>query len=339
MLQTPEEQNMRGLSACKHVLLSFLVVLNLPNVAAAQKLVAGYSAVSAISAPFWVMKEAGFFKEEGLDAELIYISASSTMAQAMLAGEVVISTANSQVIIDTGLQGNDLVAMGAIVNFVALYVMASPEIKTVADLRGKPVGVSRFGATSDFGIQMLLKKYGLEPVRDVPLIQIGGMPELAAALSKKSIYAAAMSFPMGLVAQQSGMKVLANLAKEDIPFIHLGLTTTRRFMKERRPQSKAFLRAYAKAVHFMHGRKEEATRIVSRYAKITEPNLLAGTMQYAYDFVEKIPLVKRDAVQATLDEIGKKNPKAKQAKAEQFYDNSLVQELIKEGFFVSLWGR
>jgi ABC-type nitrate/sulfonate/bicarbonate transport systems, periplasmic components len=330
---------MRGRFACKLVLLALLAILNLPAVAAAQKLVAGYSAVSAISAPFWVMKEAGFFKEEGLDAELIYISASSTMAQAMLAGEVAISTANSQVIVDTGLQGNDLVAMGAIVNFVALYVMAAPEIKTLADLRGKPVGVSRFGATSDFGIQMLLKKYGLEPVKDVPLIQIGGMPELAAALSKKSIYAAAMSFPMGLVAQQAGMKVLANLAKEDIPFIHLGLTTTRRFMKDRRTQAKSFLRAYGKAVHFMHARKEESTRIVSRYAKITDAGLLAGTMQYAYDFVEKIPLVKREAVQATLDEIGKKNPKAKQAKPEQFYDNSLVQELVKEGFFVSLWGR
>src|SRR4026207_2556287 len=159
---------MRGPFACKLVLLPLLAILNLPAVAAAQKLVAGYSAVSAISAPFWVMKEAGFFKEEGLDAELIYISASSTMAQAMLAGELATSTANSQVIVDTGLQGNDLVAMGAIVNFVALYVMAAPEIKTLADLRGKPVGVSRFGATSDFGIQMLLKKYGLEPVKGVP---------------------------------------------------------------------------------------------------------------------------------------------------------------------------
>jgi hypothetical protein len=67
--------------------------------------------------------------------------------------------------------------------------------------------------------------------------------------------------------------------------------------------------------------------------------MLEGTMQYAYEFVEKIPLVKREAFQVTLDEIGKKNPKAKQAKAEQFYDNSLVQELINEGFFASLWGK
>ena len=70
-----------------------------------------------------------------------------------------------------------------------------------------------------------------------------------------------------------------------------------------------------------------------------DPAMLEGTMQYAYDFVEKIPLVKREAFQVTADEIGKKNPKAKQAKLEQFYDNSLVQELINEGFFTSLWGK
>jgi ABC-type nitrate/sulfonate/bicarbonate transport system substrate-binding protein len=330
---------MKRLIAYEYIILSFVGMLAFPAAASGQKLMVGYSAVSAISAPFWIIKDGGFFKEEGLDGDLIYISASSTMAQAMLAGEVAISTANSQVIVDTGLQGSDLVATGAIVNFVALYIMAAPEIKSIADLKGKPVGVSRFGATSDFGMQMFLRKYGLEPVRDVPLLQIGGMPELAAALSKKSIYAAAMSFPMGLVAQQAGMKILANLAKEDVPFVHLGLTTTRKFMKEHRAQVRAFVRAYGKAVHFMHTRKEEAKAIVSRYTKVTDPAMLEGTMQYAYDFVEKIPLVKREAFQATLDEIGKKNPKAKLAKPEQFYDNSLVQELVKEGFFASLWGK
>jgi NitT/TauT family transport system substrate-binding protein len=325
--------------AWKLLIINFVLCFALPAVAAAQKFVVGYSGITAIQAPFWIIKDAGYFKQEGLDANLIYIAASSTMAQAMMAGEVAISTANSQAVVDTGLQGGDLVAVGAIVNFVALYIIAAPEIKSVQDLRGKPVGVSRFGATTDFAIQMFLKKYGLEPVRDVPIIQIGGLPELAAALSNKSIYAAAMSYPMGLVAQQAGMKVLANLAKEEIPFLHQGLTTTGRFMRERRAQAKAFVRAYGKAVHYMHTRKEESKAIVSRYTKVTDPAMLEGTMQYAYDFVEKVPLVKREAIQVTLDETGKKNPKAKQAKPEQFYDNSLVQELIKEGFFASLWGK
>ena len=330
---------MTGLIGWKIIVLGFVLLFGLPAVVSAQKLVVGYSGVTAIQAPFWIMKDAGYLKQEGLDSNLIYIAASSTMAQAMMAGEVAISTANSQAVVDTGLQGGDLVAVGAIVNFVALYVIAAPEIKSVQDLRGKPVGVTRFGATTDFAMQMFLKKYGLEPVRDVPIIQIGGVPELAAALSKRSIYAAAMSYPMGLVAQQAGMKMLANLAKEEIPFVHQGLTTTGKFVRERRAHAKAFVRAYGRAVHFMHNRKEESKAILSRYTKVTDPAMLEGTMQYAFDFVEKVPLVKREAFQVTLDESGKKNPKAKLAKAEQFYDNSLVEELIKEGFFVSLWGR
>jgi NitT/TauT family transport system substrate-binding protein len=240
---------------------------------------------------------------------------------------------------DVGLQGGDLVAIGAIINSVAFYVMAPPEIKSVGDLRGKPVGVSRFGASTDFGMRMLLKKYNLEPVSDVPIMQIGGMPELAAALSKKAIFAAPMSYPMGYVAQQAGMKVIANLAKENIPFVHVGLTTTRRFLRNNRSQAKAFLKAYGKAVHFMHTRKEDFKKILARYTKIKDPGMLEGSVQYAYDFVEKVPSVKREAFQVTLDEIGKKNPKAKQARPEQFYDNSLVQELIDEGFFKRLWGQ
>jgi ABC-type nitrate/sulfonate/bicarbonate transport system substrate-binding protein len=305
----------------------------------AQKIVVAWTAVSALNAPYWVMKEGGFLKQEGLNADLVYIPSSATVAQAMLAGEVGVSAANSQVVADSGLQGGDLVSMGAVVNVVAFYVMAVPEIKRVEDLKGKAVGVTRFGASTDFGMRMLLSKYGLNPGRDVPILQIGGMPEIAGALSKRNIYAAPMSYPMAYVAEQAGVKMLANLAKEDIPFMHVGITTTRKFMKEHRAEAKALLRAYGRAVHFMHTKKEETKAIFAQYAKIKDPGMLEGSLQYAYDFVEKIPLVKKQAFQVTLEQIALKNPKAKQAKPEDFYDNSLVQELVNEGFFVSLWGK
>ena len=317
----------------------FSVILIFPDVAKAQKLVLGWSAVSALNSPYWVIKDAGFAKLEGLDVDLIYIASSSTMAQAQLAGNVALSTANSQVVVDVGLQGGDLLAIGAVINAVAFYVMAPPEVKSVRDLKGKPVGVTRFGASTDFAIRELLEKYGLQPIRDVPIIQIGGLPEIAAALSKRSIYAAPMSYPLAYVAEQSGVKILANLAKEDIPFMHVGITTSRRFVKERRAQAKAFLRAYGRAVRFMYTNKEDFKRIITHYSGIKDPGMLEGSVQYAYDFVEKVPLVKREAFQVTLDESVNKRPEAKQAKPDRFYDNSLVQELIDEGFFVSLWGK
>jgi NitT/TauT family transport system substrate-binding protein len=325
--------------ACVVGIIAASILLTFPGRAKAQKLVVGWSAVSALNSPFWVMKDAGLFKEEGLDANLIYIPSSSTMAQAQLAGEVNVSTANSQVVVDSDLTGGDLVAMGAVINEVAFYVMAPPEITSVSQLKGKPVGVTRFGASTDFAIRKLLQKYGLQPIRDVPIIQIGGMPEIAAALSKRAIYAAPMSYPMAYVAQQAGMKVLANLAKENIPFVHVGITTSRSFMANHRTQAEAFLRAYGRAVRFMYTNKAEFEKIITHYSGIKDPGMLQGSVQYAYDFVEKIPLVKRDAFQVTLDEIATKRPAAKQAKPEQFYDNSLVQDLVKEGFFTSLWGK
>ncbi|MGE5218200.1 MAG: ABC transporter substrate-binding protein [Chloroflexota bacterium] len=319
--------------------LCLLYGVALPHSARAEKFVIAWSAVSALNSPFWVMNDVGLLKQEGLDMELVYIASSPTVARATLAGDIVLSGANSQVIVDAGLNGGDLVAMGAITNVVAFYIMAAPEIKNVADLRGKMVGVTRFGASTDFGMRMLLSKYGLEASKDVPFIQIGGMPELAAALSKKTVFAAPMSQPMVYLAQKAGMRMLANLAKEDIPFMHIGLTTSKRWIREHRPEAKAFIRAYARAIYFMHTHKEETKAIFAKYTKIKDPGMLDGSLQYAYDFMEKVPFVKPQAFQVTLDQIARNNPKAKQAKPEQFFDNSLVQELVDEGFFAKLWGK
>ncbi len=128
------------------------------------------------------------------------------------------------------------------------------------------------------------------------------------------------------------------MAKEGIAFVPFGITTSRDFIKGRRSQAKAFLRAYSRAVHYMHTNPEGFKKIITRYSKITDAGMLQGTVQYAYDFFEKIPLVERDAFQNTIDEIAERRPEAKEAKPEQFYDNALVQELVKEGFFNSLWG-
>jgi NitT/TauT family transport system substrate-binding protein len=310
-----------------------------PPLVLAQELTVGWSAVSALNAPFWVMRDAGFLEREGLDVNLVYIPSSSTMAQAQVSGDVQISTANSQVIVDADLKGGDLIAIGAVSNAVAFYVMADPKISSVAELKGKRVGVTRFGASTDFAIRTLLEKHGLKPISEVPIVQIGGMPEIAAALSNGAIAAAPMSYPMAYVAQQNGAKLLTNMAQEGIAFVHVGITTSRGFLQQQRAQAKSFLRAYGRAVHYMHTNPEGFKKILTRYSKITDPGMLQGTVQYAYDFVEKIPLVKREAFQNTISTIAERRPAAKQAKPEQFYDNALVQELVKEGFFNTLWGK
>ena len=323
----------------KLVLLTATIWFALLNYASAQTTVVGYSSVTSVFLPFWIGKETGLYKKEGLDVQLVYIPSSTTMAQSMFAREVAISTANSSSVVSSGLQGGDLVLMGAVINTTAFYIITRPEITNVQDLRGKRVGVTRLGSSSDFAVREYLQKNKLQPGRDVTVIQSGGMPELAAALSSGTISAAPLSSPMSYVAEQRGNRVLANLANEGIYFVIAGLTTSRRYLREHRSDAKAFLRAFGRATHAMFQQRDEAKRILSKYTKVEDPGMLEGSLKYAQDFTEKVPLVKREGVQVVLEQEAAKNSKAKEFTAEQFYDNSLVQELVNEGFYKSLWGR
>jgi ABC-type nitrate/sulfonate/bicarbonate transport system substrate-binding protein len=323
----------------RSILLSALLWLALGSGAFAEQLVVGYSAVTSVFLPFWIGKEMGFYKKEGLDAQLVYIASSTTMAQAMFARQVAISTVNSGSVVTSTLQGGDLVLMGAIMNAASFYIVSRPEIANVQELRGKKIGVTRLGSSSDFAIREYLQKNKINPSRDVNIVQVGGMPELAAALNNGSISAAPLSAPSFQIAEQRGNRIIANLANEGIYFVIAGLTTTRRFLREQRGEAKAFLRAFGRATYFMFQQKDEAKKLLTKYAKIDDAGMLEGSMKYAYDFTEKIPLVKREGVQVVLDQEAAKNPQAKEFSAERFYDNGLVQELIGEGFYKSLWGR
>src|SRR5260370_17786272 len=115
--------------------------------------------------------------------------------------------------------------------------MGREESKVIKDLRGETGGGEGFGASGDVGIRMFLTKYGLEPIKDVPLVQLGGLPEIAAAMSKRTVAAAAFSQPMAYVAQQGGPRILANPAKENIPFLPVGITTRLKLILERPPQA------------------------------------------------------------------------------------------------------
>src|SRR5687767_14038133 len=143
----------------KLVLLTATIWFALLNYASAQTTVVGYSSVTSVFLPFWIGNETGLYKKEGLDVQLVYIPSSTTMAQAMFAKEVAISTVNSGSVVSSGLQGGDLVLMGAVINSAAFYIIARPEITNLQELKGKRIGVTRLGSSSDFAIREYLHKH------------------------------------------------------------------------------------------------------------------------------------------------------------------------------------
>ncbi|MBI2369107.1 MAG: ABC transporter substrate-binding protein [Deltaproteobacteria bacterium] len=301
------------------VLVVLIVLTSIPSPAAARERIKGiYSAISGIFTGMWVAKEAELYERHGLSMELVYIPAASKVVQAMLGGEAPLALSGGKAVVDANLAGADLVIFGGAANVPAFYLMARPEINSIQELKGKPVGVTRAGSSTDFTMRYVLKKFGLEPDKDVPILQIGGMPELAAAISQGIIVAAPFSSPTNLRAQKVGAKVLIDMGKAGVPFQHTGLLTRRPYLKTNEDVVRRFLKAYAEGVHLFHAQKEMAKKVIGKYTRTTDPEMLEATWQYAVDYVEKIPYPTRDGLREPIAQ--SVHPRARTAHPDMFVD-------------------
>ncbi len=291
-----------------------------------------YPSISGLILGLWITKDAGLFDQHGLDVNLIYIQSASAVMQAMLGGEAPIVLAGGTPVIDLGLEGGDAVFIGAVATVPAFYVMTVPEIRTVGDLKGKSVGVTRFGSSSDFTMRQVLKKHGLEAVRDVPIVQIaGGMQGMAAALLKRAIFAAPFSPPTNIEVEKGGGKLLVDMGKAGIAFPHVSVVTTRAYIKKNRSLVRAMLRAYSAGIKTMVSDKTRAINVLRKYTRSNDTEVLETTYQFALDYIARIPRPPRDGIVEILKE--SKNLKAKDVKPEQFIDDSLVRELEQSGLY------
>jgi len=297
-----------------------------------------YPSISGLVLALWLTQEAGLFDKYGLDVNLIYVQSASAVMQAMFGGEAPVVLSGGKPVVDSGLEGGDAVFIGGIGVVPAFYVMAVPEIRSVEDLKGKPVGVTRFGSSSDFTMRLVLKRHGLEPVRDVPIIQIGGgMQGMAAALSKRAIYAAPFSPPTNLEVEKSGGKLLVDMGKAGIPFPHVSIITTRSYLKKNRASVLAVLKAYSEGVKRMFSDKSFSLNVLKKHIRSNDPEVLEATYKFALDYTVQIPYPTREGILEILRD--SKNPRAKGAKPEDFVDESLVRELVQGGFYRKLYGK
>src|SRR5215471_5437438 len=290
-----------------------------------------YPAISGINAPLWYAAEQNFFQKYGIDAELIYIPSALQATRVVLAGDSPIAVSGGAPVVSAVLGGADLVFIGGVANVPAFYVMALPEIKSVADLRGKTVGVTRFGSSTDFALRYLMQKNGFNPDKDVNILQLGGMPELAAALSKRLIVAAPLSAPTHIRARASGAQPLLDMAKAGVYFPHTAVITRRAYLKTNRETAVNFFRGYSEGLHRFVQDRSTAKKIIQKYTRDTAEDIIEATYEYAVDYVARPPYPNREGIVETLKL--SQNPEAKKADPDQFIDLSLVKTLDEQGFF------
>jgi len=317
---------------------SLILLMTLPDLATARdRLAHGYSSASGVFAGLWVAQEGKIFEKYDIDSHLVLIASGSLMVQAMLGGELPIAAAAGSAAVDASLGGADVVMFGSLVKVPAFYIMALPEIKTLDDLRGKTVGVTRFGSSTDFTMRYVLRKQGLEPGRDVTIIQTGDLFAAAAMLRSRTIVAAPFSSPTNLRAEEAGARVLMNMGKAGVYFPHDAFMARRSFIAANADLVRRFLKAYSEAVYRLFTDKDLSRRAIAKFARANDAKTLDTVYQYAVDYVDKVPYNTREGIQEVLNQAAARNPKAKEAKPEAFYDDRYVKELDDQGFYKQLW--
>ena len=330
------------MKAYQQCIVIFVVFLLFPTAAILEgqelkKIKIGYPAISYNQIHIWVAKDAGLFKRYGLDAELIFFRGGQLATQALVAGDPPI--VNIGTLVQPGLQGHDVVLIASSENTYYYSVVTKPAVAKVEQLKDKRLGVSGFGSASHNAALILLRRFNLEPNKDVAVVVAGATTERLAGMESGRIDATVLTPSEIPRARKLGFVDIYDMSEMGIEVQGNGFATSRSFIKSNRETIKAALKGYVEALYYIHNNKEETKRVSAKYMRSNDPDVLEATYTWFIRNVAKKPYPTLKGIQFLIDEIGGKLPQAKNARPEQFVDLSLLQELEKENFFSEMGKR
>jgi ABC-type nitrate/sulfonate/bicarbonate transport system substrate-binding protein len=296
-----------------------------------------YPTTSSQFTPLWFARDVGLYEKYGLDGKLVFIQGGSILLQAMLAGQ---AHAAQNGVAETAaaiLRGGDVRMLGVTSKIFPYTMIVGKNIKTPKDLIGGKLAVNRVGDVSAIASQVALRKLGLNPDKDVTMLQVGGSPQRLAALQSGAVQAAALDFMSGLRLTKLGYTVLSQVS---LSYPYLGPVVSGRFLRENPAAAEAFLKAFVEAIARFKRNREEGIKALAHYMKSNETDLL----NKAYDFISTefyAESLDPDAksFQDLLEELSEREPLAKKATIGQVFDLTIMRKLDKEGFFKTVFKR
>jgi ABC-type nitrate/sulfonate/bicarbonate transport system substrate-binding protein len=320
------------------LLAAALVLLLFSTAGAADRIRIGYSSISGSYLGLWVAHDAGFFTQEGLDDQMILIPSGSQLAQVVTAGEVDIAALNGSSAMAAALQGADIKVIGNTTNKLIFSIYVRPEIKTVEDLKGKKIGVTRFGSATDISARFALRKHKLDPQKDVNILQMGAMSSIMGGLQGGSIDAGLVSPPTLFAVEKMGFKELVSITDMDLAFPNPSLVIQGGIMKKKPDLVDRFLRAYARGIHRAKTNKEFTFKSLAKYTKIEDPAVLQKAyVLYVVKVLERAPYINMTGMRNALDDLSRTVPAAKGVKPEQFIELRFLDNLEKSGLLKELY--
>ena len=314
----------------------FLVSLMSTGSGRAETLKIGYGAFSMGYALIWITKEGRFFEKNGLDVDVLYLE-SNLVRSALISGDVPIGAMSGAAMAAPKLQGADLVVILGFQNFLPFRLVVRPEIKSVAELKGKRMGVAGFGLLAERAARLVVAKLGLNPDKDVTLLQTGGESTRLAALINGSIDATVLNPPIHKRAVEAGMRVMANMAEMGIPFQNSALVTSQRFIAKNPEVMRRLVKSFVEGIHLIRTNPDVSKRAIAKYMRMKDQKELDESYEILDSLTQRKPYPTLEGFKSIIGDLIPKIPAAKSAEPKDFVDVRFLEELDRSGYIDGLY--
>ena len=287
------------------------------------------------SSVLWVAKDAGIFKKHGLDVNVVYIEGTPKALMSLFAGELQVVAGTGPAVVQAKMRGADVTMIMGFEVFLPYYLIATPDVKRVEDLKGK-IGANHSAATSaDFAMRLGLRNIGFDPDRDVNLRVVGATNLRMLAMQQGQAQFTVITTTEREEAEKRGFKVLVDLASKRIPYPHSGLITSQRMLREKHDAMLRFGRATVEAIHFFKTQKAPTIAVLKKYAK-TDLSTLDTAYAYLKTALPDAPYPTMEGMKTYIAEAGRTQKEIAKTDPASFVDSSIVKSVEKEGFLKSL---
>ncbi len=293
-------------------------------------------APSAVVAPVWIPKDAGIYAKYGLDPEIIFFNSGGLSLVTLIAGEVSIALSSGSDIVPAVLSGAPVFLISSYAEKIPLTLVTSPEIRTVGALKNKKIAISRFGSNTDVAVRYLISHAGMDPQKDVTILQVGDQSSRFAALKNGSVDATVIGPPSTLIARKLNLNLLVNLASTDLEFQYAGLATTKSYLSSRPDIVERFVKAFVEGIHFAKKNKERALKYMAKHLQGSVEELEESYDEMVLKVVKVDPSISERGMKAVLAQTALRIPGAKNAKTEDFINLEIINKLKRENFIAGL---
>jgi len=287
--------------------------------------------------PVVVGRDAGLFKKYGFDVEVIHIRGGALITTMIMSGSVQFSGAGAESVVAARIEGGDVVMLACPVDQDAVYLIARPEIKSAADLKGKTAAVTRLGSTTHFYLRSALNRIGVDE-KDLTFLQLGAGGEIAAAMMGGRVFAAALTFHNAYPFMQMGWPILADLSKSDFIYPSSCVASSRALVKTNGPMVERFLKGYIEAIRVIKKDTAFTERALKQWQRETDPVVVKKTMEVYAPLFKPTPNVPDKGIEVVLRELARRRPVPKEfLNYDQYRDPAPLERLIRSGWIDQLY--